>query len=198
MNIYTNFKPTFLYIKQHSITNKFYFGKTINNPEKYQGSGKLWKRHIKKHGKEYVVTLWYELFTNLNDIREFALTFSEDMNIVESDQWLNLIPENGTDGGSRGTGINSTMFGKTGSKHRAGTHHTTEALFKMRKKRSKIGKENMQGILKTPTHKTKLHNAALNREKMQCPHCHVIFNICAIKQYHLNNCKLFTGPFDLK
>jgi hypothetical protein len=34
-----------------------------------------------------------------NSIREAALSFSKLWNIVESDEWLNLIEENGTDGG---------------------------------------------------------------------------------------------------
>lgn len=37
------FEPTYLYIKQHSITGKLYFGKTVKNPEKYNGSGSPWR-----------------------------------------------------------------------------------------------------------------------------------------------------------
>ena len=99
MSIYHEFKPTYLYIKQHTLTGKLYFGKTVGNPEKYLGSGKLWQHHIKKHGKEHIVTLWYELFPNKDEIQEFALSFSKEMNIVESEQWLNLKLENGLDGG---------------------------------------------------------------------------------------------------
>ncbi len=92
---------TYLYIKQHSITGKLYFGKTVRkDPIKYLGSGTHWSRHIKKHGKEHVITLWHELFVNEEDCIEFALSFSEGMDIVKSDQWLNLKPENGLDGGS--------------------------------------------------------------------------------------------------
>ena len=99
MSIYTPFKPTYLYIKQHSITGKLYFGKTIKDPEKYLGSGKHWLRHIKKHGKEHVVNLWYCLFLDGESIKEFALNFSIQENIVDSEQWLNLVNENGLDGG---------------------------------------------------------------------------------------------------
>ena len=57
--IYQPIKPTYLYIKQHSITKKKYFGKTVSkDPYKYTGSGKVWNRHIKKHGKEHIDTLW--------------------------------------------------------------------------------------------------------------------------------------------
>ena len=94
------FKPTYLYIKQHSITGKLYFGKTIKNPEKYNGSGKHWIKHIDFHGKEFIDTIWYCLFYNKYDIEQFAISFSEQQNIVESAEWLNLIPENGINGGA--------------------------------------------------------------------------------------------------
>lgn len=90
-----SFKPTYLYIKQHSVTGKLYFGKTFRDPEKYKGSGTHWLRHIKKHGKEHVVTLWYCLFYDKEELTKFAIQFSEQQNIVKSDDWLNLIEENG-------------------------------------------------------------------------------------------------------
>jgi hypothetical protein len=102
MNSYT-FTPTYLYIKQHSVTGKLYFGKTVKDPESYLGSGTHWMRHIKKHGKEHVVTLWYCLFLDQESCTEFALLFSKQENIVESDDWLNLRDENGKDGITPGT-----------------------------------------------------------------------------------------------
>lgn len=101
MDTYT-FTPTYLYIKQHSITGKLYFGKTIRNPEIYLGSGTYWNRHIKKHGKEHVITLWYCLFYDKESITDFAINFSKSQNIVESEKWLNLKPETGVDGGTIG------------------------------------------------------------------------------------------------
>ena len=92
-------KPTYLYIKQHSITKLKYFGKTHKNPMEYMGSGKHWLRHIKKHGKKYVETIWYQLFTDKNKLIEYALNFSKENNIVESNNWANLKNENGLDGG---------------------------------------------------------------------------------------------------
>jgi len=101
------FKPTYLYIKQHSITKKCYFGKTTRkDPIKYLGSGLHWKRHIKEHGREFVETLWYKLFTAEKELVGIANLFSEQQDIVKSELWLNLIPE---------TGLNSA--GMTGRKH---------------------------------------------------------------------------------
>lgn len=69
------FTPTYLYIKRHTITGKLYFGKTIQNPEIYLGSGLKWKRHIRKHGIREVETLWYCLFTEEAELKLFSLMY---------------------------------------------------------------------------------------------------------------------------
>lgn len=93
-------KPTYLYIKQHSLTGLKYFGKTTkHHPDNYLGSGKYWKRHIKTHGEIHVKTIWFKLFENKDELIDYALTFSKENNIVESDEWANLKTENGLDGG---------------------------------------------------------------------------------------------------
>lgn len=114
-SIYSYFKPTYLYIKQHTVTGKLYFGKTIKNPEKYLGSGIHWKSHINKHGKEHVVNLWYCLFYDKDECVKTALMLSEMYNIVESKEWLNQIPENG---------LSNTFEGST---------HTEETRIKISK-----------------------------------------------------------------
>ena len=98
MNIY---QPTYLYIKEHSVTGLKYFGKTTKNPNSYHGSGKYWKSHIKIHGVTFVTTKWVKLFTSYDEITEFATAFSEIFDIVNSNQWANLCPENGINGGYR-------------------------------------------------------------------------------------------------
>jgi hypothetical protein len=93
-----DFKPTYLYIKQHTITGKSYFGKTTRpDPEKYMGSGKHWIRHYKYHGKEHVTTIWFCLFYDKEECNKFALMFSEQQDIVKSKEWLNQIVETGLD-----------------------------------------------------------------------------------------------------
>jgi hypothetical protein len=91
------FKPTWLYIKQHN-TGLKYFGKTIRkDPIRYLGSGDHWKQHLAKHGAN-ITTTWCQLFTNKDELVDYALSFSKDNNIVESKEWANLIVENGLDG----------------------------------------------------------------------------------------------------
>lgn len=99
-NIYTSIIPTYLYIKQHSVTGLKYYGKTTRDPYTYNGSGHHWLRHIKKHGKQFVETIWLsELYTDTS-IVEHALHFSHENDIVKSNDWANQKPENGLDGGT--------------------------------------------------------------------------------------------------
>lgn len=66
----------------------------------YLGSGKKWKRHFKKYGKEHIKTLDVWGFDDQELCTEFALRFSRDNDIVNSTEWANLIEENGRDGGN--------------------------------------------------------------------------------------------------
>lgn len=97
------FKPTWLMIKRHSVTGLQYFCKTtqntLKNAIKYHGSGLHWKKHIKKHGREFVTTEWISLFYDKDECLTYAVQFSEDNDIVVSDAWSNLVIETGLDRG---------------------------------------------------------------------------------------------------
>jgi hypothetical protein len=105
----TIFQPTWLMVKRHTKTGLKYLCKTVKHDyEKYLGSGHYWKRHLQKHGK-HVETIWARLFTDKDELVEFALFVSEVENICEAldingkKLWANEIPENGLDGGAPGT-----------------------------------------------------------------------------------------------
>lgn len=88
----------YLYIKTHNITGLKYFGKTTKtDPYKYQGSGKYWKKHIRKYGYN-VSTEILGCYNNEYECSIEALKFSEENNIVNSKLWANLQNENGYDG----------------------------------------------------------------------------------------------------
>lgn len=92
----------YLYIKTHNDTGIKYFGKTTKkDPHKYTGSGKYWKRHLKKHGSNYSTEI-VATFEDESSCQEFALNFSKKHNIVDSDEWANLQEENGLDGAPTG------------------------------------------------------------------------------------------------
>ena len=87
----------YLYIKTHNTTGLKYFGKTTKTDyHKYKGSGTYWLKHIKKHG--YDVTTELVGVFNTDDVRDYAVKFSIDNNIVESKEWANLEIETGLDG----------------------------------------------------------------------------------------------------
>ena len=164
MNIYTEIPPTYLCIKQHSITGLKYFCKTSKkDPIKYLGSGTHWKNHINKHGKGFVITLWVSDLYYDTSISEHALHFSEENNIVKSNEWANLILENGLDGRVSGNTHSAESIAKmsaanTGRKHstetkakisaaNTGRKHSTETKIKM-------------SVPKTP--RTKEHSAKIS------------------------------------
>jgi hypothetical protein len=180
--------PTVLYIKQHSITKKKYFGKTTKDPYKYNGSGEYWKNHIKKHGKEHVVTLSVsEPYIDSDTIVEVALAFSKDNNIVESDLWANIIPENGLDGAPKGapskkkgkpTGPNKGRGKLRGKQGKQQNPHGP------RGPRGPTGPYGKQQNPHGP--KGKQQNPA---PKIECPHCGLVGGTSAMKRHHFDNCK---------
>ena len=86
-----------LYVKTHNQTGLKYFGKTIQDPFKYTGSGKYWRRHLKKHGYD-VSTEILGAFHDICLCKETAIRFSKENDIVKSSQWANLKEEE-LDGG---------------------------------------------------------------------------------------------------
>jgi len=102
-----------LYIFTHNKTGLKYFGKTTRyfteeTLLRYKGSGIYWKQHLKKHGSDIAVEI-YGIY-NLDKVKEIALKFSEENNIVTAlnasgkKVWANLVLENGIDGGDNNSG----------------------------------------------------------------------------------------------
>jgi hypothetical protein len=189
----TYIPPTVLYIKQHSITGLKYFGKTTRDPLKYNGSGKHWIRHIKKHGRKYIITTHLiGPFTDAADISEFALFFSEEFDIVDSDLWANMKPENGLDGGSTNEGTpHSTESKQKISDANIGIPKSDE--HKQKISEAKTGKASpLKGIPSGKKGIPKSDETKQNMRKPQklveCPHCGKIGGN-TMKRYHFDNCK---------
>lgn len=97
--IIERYRPTRLAIKE--LNGIKYFCKSMaEDIIAYTGSGVLWKRIYKKHGKQNIKTLWVsDWYHDPYEIQEVALHFSKENQIVESDKWANMKPEDGLDGG---------------------------------------------------------------------------------------------------
>lgn len=91
----------YLYVKTHNQTGLKYFGKTTKNPLTYKGSGKYWVNHLSKHGNDVSTQVIAE-FDDPVQCTKFALSFSKENRIVESEDWANFREENGLDGAPPG------------------------------------------------------------------------------------------------
>lgn len=108
-----------LYVKTHNKTGLKYFGKTKRkNVHSYTGSGVYWKRHLKKHGRDYITRVIAQFSEDqIEELREFAINFSIENDIVNSKEWANFTIETGLDFHNALTGKNHPMWGKTGKNH---------------------------------------------------------------------------------
>lgn len=89
-------KIIYLYLKESPLGLK-YLGITVKNPYEYKGSGKYWKNHLKFHNFTlFDVSTDILLETIDKDIIKFwGLYYSKLWNIVDSNDFANLIPESG-------------------------------------------------------------------------------------------------------
>ena len=87
--------PARLYIKACPHCGLKYFGKTVQrNIASYSGSGKRWLDHLKENNVK-PIHLWNSSWYYDTSIIRFALKFSKINHIVESDEWANLMSEDG-------------------------------------------------------------------------------------------------------
>jgi len=84
----------YLYKKTHNKTGLQYLGQTKRDPFKYEGSGKYWKRHLKKHGIDVNTQILKEC-SSYEEVKEWGLYYSNLWNIVEDSNWANMRPEDG-------------------------------------------------------------------------------------------------------
>ncbi len=196
------FAPTYLYIKQHTITGKLYFGKSTRNEEgmrKYAGSGKYWKDHIKKHGKQHVITLWYQLFLNKEDMISFATQFSKQENIVASDMWANLRDETGVDGFPKGVKhkpwTNERRLAHSIQKKGKPSHCKGKSYEEIygKDRAGQLKKAHSQAITgKSQSIEARAKNSAAHKKpqtQVTCPHCGKTGGISLMKRYHYDHCK---------
>ena len=65
----------YLYLKTHNISGLKYLGQTKNNPFKYNGSGVIWKKHLKKYGLDITTEILAECKTK-EEIRDIGMYYS--------------------------------------------------------------------------------------------------------------------------
>jgi hypothetical protein len=166
MNIY------YLYVKTHRITGLKYLGQTKQDPFIYSGSGKYWKSHLKKHGVDINTEIIKECQTK-DELKNWGAHYSNLWNVVESNEWANLMPELG-DGAMPGykRTKESVLKGiETRRKNRTLTHSdgTIEKIKAARAIQSPMTPETVAKIsetkLKDPDRFERAKTAAATRKK---------------------------------
>jgi hypothetical protein len=93
----------YLMLKTHNVSGIKYLCKTSRfNPYTYSGSGKIWKRHLKKYGWDFTTEILAECKTK-DELVQKGLYYSDLWDVVNSAEFANLVPESG-DGGATTTG----------------------------------------------------------------------------------------------
>jgi hypothetical protein len=142
------FAPTVLLVMTHNVTGLKYFCKTTRTDRLawYKGSGIAWRKHLADNGSDVNVEV---LGFYVDEARCLAAAkkFSQENNIVESDEWANLVEELGKNGASL-KGERNPFYGKK---------HSDESLQKLRL--FKIGVSVNAGVPKSKEHREKLSAA---------------------------------------
>ena len=151
----------YLYKKTHSITGLNYLGKTTQDPFKYKGSGVYWEAHLKVHGSDHFTEVLRECQSN-EEVKKWGLYYSELWNVVESDKWANIKPENG-DGGCIAHSLETRAKIKAANQVRDPAY---KAILSARNKTRIITAEyrakmsaSQKGRIITPEHRAKLSAA---------------------------------------
>lgn len=149
-----DFPPTVLLVMQHNITGLKYFCKTslLDRIQRYKGSGTRWLNHLGVHGKDITVGIM-GLYTDKQRCLEVAKKFSADNDIVNSDEWANLVEETGMKGASM-KGERNPFYGKK---------HTLETIANISK--NKIGKSVNKGKIVSPETRAKLSASLKGKKK---------------------------------
>lgn len=147
------FKPTALLVMEHNITGLKYFCKTtiIDRVHRYKGSGVAWIKHLREHGFNVKVGM-LGFYVEEQRCLDAAKKFSADNNIVDSQEWANLIPETGRNGGCL-SGERNPFFGRK---------HKPESIESARQK--KLGKSINKGAYQSPEKRAKI-SASLKGRK---------------------------------
>lgn len=174
----TNFKPTYLYVKERE--GLLYFGKTTSdNPTEYKGSGVEWKKHLENTPNAKTNTIWTYLFTGKEELVEFAEFFSDFYDIVKSDKWANQKKENGLDEQKAETSRKLSAAGMGRVKSEVSKKKLSDTW-------NLKSKEEQDKIIAKRT----LSLRQVTYEPISCPYCGTLGRPSNIKRYHFDKCKL--------
>ncbi len=163
--------PIYLYVKTHNQTGLKYLGKTTDSdPHAYPGSGLYWSYHLKQHGKDYSTEILLET-EDPTEIQKVGQYYSTLWNVVESNDWANLQPEEGQ-GFVSGKYHHSKRPGYVNpakrEENRKRASERMKALGDKHISKTKEFKENMSGN-RNPAHLPHIKERMINYNPMKNP-----------------------------
>lgn len=146
----------YLMAKQHNVTGLKYLCKKETNDKttcfSYLGSGKRWLNHLGRHGSNIHTEILFET-EDKGLFREVAGICSRMFNVVDSNEWANLVEETGS-GGDTSKFKNYVAHGKLVSAKLKGKKKSEKHKAAMRGKRPDVqqagGKNNNAKPIITP------------------------------------------------
>lgn len=176
-------------IKTHNKTGLQYLCQSKRkDPISYKGSGSYWKLHLKKHGCDVDTTI-LGIFEDLTSLQEAGLYYSKLYNVVESNDWANLVEENGTGGDTSITSgyINGMKTRRSYEKENNPNYGKVGSWTgKVGPMKGKLWYNNGEDeILTEICPKGYTHG----RLKKHCKYCDNYFDNLNFKRFHGENCK---------
>lgn len=167
-----------VYRTVNSVNGKYYIGVHNGKDPYYLGSGTALSRAVQKYGRDcFIKTV---LLSNLTQEQAFKL----EQKIITQDIVDDPLCYNLTTGGIGGGTKSKQHIAKLAENNRK---KAKDPKFIKKLSKAKLGDKNPA---KRPDVKRKLRQAALNREKLECPHCGRFIAINTAHQWHFNNCKV--------
>jgi hypothetical protein len=186
----------YLYVKTHNITGIKYLGQTIRDPFKYRGSGKIWRRHIKKHGYDVRTEILLQTESKA-ELVNYGLYYSRVFDVVSSSDWANLKEETGDGGFSNDSRLKSKS--PESIQKIKDNHWSKKRPIEQKEHASKAAKSRLMTddirksisnslILKNKTADSH-YNKGKKREIVSCPHCDKSGAKNTLTRWHFDNCK---------
>jgi hypothetical protein len=179
----------YIYLKTHNQTGLKYLGKTEKDPYIYKGSGIYWKAHLRKYGNDVSTEILFKS-EHITEIREVGLKLSKEFNIVESNDFANLIEENGIGG------VTSTSFKKGCKSNNKGkkipliAQRRKEYWDRWRQNNPDYKSKWKKYVPKGRENWIRADNTTkLNSVKLVCPHCGIECNVGNANRWHFDKCK---------
>lgn len=183
----------YLYLKTHNKTGLKYLGKTTLDPFVYKGSGVRWKHHIAKHGYDVTTEILLET-DSIEEIKAEGMRLSAEWNVVESDEFANLMEENGIGGKNKGSFVKGMVPHNKGKKCSKNSEHKKAYWRRWREEnpdyKSKWKQYQRTGRTQEGIKAHQRRAADLNTTLITCPHCGKTGNIGNMNRWHLDNCKM--------